>query len=159
MGTTTSFSFTNVADSTAQVTLKQIKPVSVYAKTEDEATNCTLKNKTCKLDQGEVLSYQCTPIDKVNSKLTSLNPAKVTSGVQYIVRLDELLRTMADDGSIVCDEPITAMLQIRHPNSGNITPAHITTVVTRLLSACYNESDGDWRWKELMLSALVPVND
>lgn len=155
----TSFAFTNTTDSDKTVTLKQVKSVSCYAKTEDEPTSCTLKNKTCPLDQGEVLSYQCTPIDRVNTKLTSLNPAKVTSGIQYIVRLDELLRTTADDGTIICDEPVTAILQIRHPNSGNITPEHITTVVTRLLSACYDDTADDWRWKDLMLSALVPVQD
>lgn len=155
----TGFAFTNTTDGTKTVTLKQVKPVSCYAKTEDEPTNCTLKNKTCPLDQGEVLSYQCTPIDRVNTKLTSLNPAKVTSGIQYIVRLDELLRTTADDGTVICDEPVTAILQIRHPSSGNILPEHITTVVTRLLSACYDDASNDWRWKDLMLSALVPVQD
>lgn len=153
------FSFTNTETTGKTLAIPKIGPIANYAKVEDEPTSCSMKNKTCKLDQGETLSYQCTPIEKVNSKLVSQNPAKVTSGVQYIIRLDELLRTTDEQGTVICDEPVTAMLQIRHPSSGNITPEVITTVFSRLVGACYDSTKSDWRWKDLMLSALVPVED
>lgn len=155
----TSFAFTNTESTGKTLSIPKVGPITNYAKVEDEPTSCSLKNKTCPLDQGETLSYQCTPIAKVNSKLTSQNPAKVTSGVQYIVRLDELLRTTDEAGNIVCDEPITAILQIRHPLSGNVTPDIVNTVFSRLVGACYDSTKSAWRWKDLMLSALVPVED
>lgn len=153
------FSFTNTADmASVKVTPVEINPISTYAKSEDTATNCELKNKTCDLGQGEMLSFQCTGINNVTTKQPILNPAKVVSGVQYIVRLDEILRTEDDLGSVVCDEPIVMYLTIRHPNSSNIKPGHIEQVFRRLVGACLRD-DGTYRFNDLMLSALAPVED
>lgn len=155
---TSAFSFTNISEMAKTVTPVQIDPVSDYAKTEDTSTSCELKNKTAKLGWGETLSYQCTNISNVSTKQQVLNPAKVTSGVQYIARLDEILRTTDDAGDIICDEPIVMYLTVRHPNSSNITPAHIAQVFTRLAGALLRD-DGTYRFDDLMLSALAPITD
>jgi hypothetical protein len=143
----------------ANVTIAPVdlKPTQLYAKTEDEATIVELKNKTAALDQGEILSYGCQPIKSVSTKNKVVNPGKISDGVQYQVRLDEVLRTTDSFGNVV-DEPIVMYLTIRHPLSSNITPAHIGTVMTRLCGASMKE-DGSFRFDDLMLSALAPVAD
>lgn len=156
---TSSFSFTNTsAMSGVTVAPTDLKPVSNYAKVEDESTVVTLSNKTAAISQGELLTYGCQPIKQVATKQKSTNPGKVSEGVQYQIRLDELLRTESSDGSIVYDEPIVAYLVVRHPLSSNITPTHVGTVVTRLLGASMRE-DGTFRFDDIMRSGLAPVAD
>lgn len=152
------FGFTNTTVSEHTVAPYNIDPVSVYARTEDTSTSCELKNKTAPLSQGELLSFQCTDINNVSTKQKICNPAKVASGVQYIARLDEILRTQDTEGSTVVDEPIVMYLTVRHPNSSYITPAHIETVFKRLCGALMRD-DGTFRFDDLMLSALAPVKD
>lgn len=151
-----SFGFTNKTVSTHTVAPINIDPLTVYAKTEDTATSCSLKNKTAPLSQGELLSYQCTEINSVSTKQNIVNPAKTQAGVQYIVRLDEILRTTDDTGEFIIDEPIVMYLTVRHPNSSYITPANIAEVFTRLCGALMRD-DGSYRFDDLMLSALAPV--
>lgn len=155
---TSAFGFTNTTAMSTTVSPVDIKPVTVYARKENTATSCRLSNKTTPLDQGEQLSYQCTDIKTVNTLQSIVNPSKVTSGVQYIVRLDEILRTTDTDGNIICDEPVVVSLTIRHQLSGNITNALVTECVKRLLGACMRE-DGTYRFDDLMRSALDPVVD
>lgn len=154
----TSFSYTNKTASTKALTPIDIDPISQYARTEDTATSCELKNKTAALGQGELLSYQCTDVKNISTKQPVLYPAPVTSGVQYIVRLDELLRTTKEDGTIMCDEPIVMYLTVRHPSSSNIKPAHIEEIFNRLCGALQRD-DGTMRFDDLMLSALTPTSD
>jgi hypothetical protein len=135
-----------------------LKPVSNYAKIEDEATVVTLTNKTAAISQGELLTYGCQPIKSVASKQKSTNPGKVKEGVQFVVRLDELLRTESTDGSVVYDEPIVMYLVGRHTLSSNITSAHINEVFQRLIGACMRE-DGSFRFDDLMRSGLNPNAD
>lgn len=145
---TSNFSFSNVStDADMVISCADIKPKTNYAKRSESATSCVLTNKTCTLDTPELLSYQCTEIAKVNTQNRITNPAKVPNGVQYIVRLDEVLRTTDANGSIICDEPIVASLTLRHPISGNITNAHIVSVVQRLLGACMREN-GTYRFDD-----------
>lgn len=156
MATTSSFSFTNTTGSANKLTPVNVDPISDYAKVADTATSCEMKNKTCTLTQGELLSYQCTPVTKVSTKQENTNPPRVGSGVQYIVRLDELLRTTGADGSIIADDPIVMYLTVRHTNSPYITKAHIETVFSRLCGALQRD-DGTLRFDDLMLSALAPT--
>lgn len=155
---TSGFSFTNATVSEHTVAPINIDPITDYAKCEDTATSCELKNRTAKLGWGEVLSYQCTDIKNVSTKQPILNPSKFSGGVQYIVRLDEILRTSDDTGEVVCDEPIVMYLTVRHPASSNITPDHIVSVFKRLTGALMR-NDGSYRFNDLMLSALAPVED
>lgn len=155
---TSSFSFTNKTAGTNVGTVA-VSPVSYYAKTVDEPTEARISNKTCTIDQGELITYRSREIDKVTSQLQVLYPARVLNGVEFGVRLDELLRTTDANGSIVCDEPIVATLTVKAPKSSNITYSVINEVVQRLLGACYDETAQKFRWDDLMRSSLVPAEN
>lgn len=154
---TSTFGFTNTTANTHAVTPVLLKPVTVYGKKEDSPTSCRLTNKTTPLTQGEILSYQCTNIKTVNTVQNILHPASVVDGVQYIIRLDEILRTTFDNGTVL-DEPVVLSLSIRHQLSGNITSDLVEQCVSRLIGACM-KTDGTYRFDDLMRSALVPVVD
>lgn len=155
---TSAFSFTNkTAGQTVGTTAIGI--ASNYAKTSDEPTEATLTNKTASLDQGEVITYRCREINQVSTSQQVLYPARVLNGVEFGVRVDELLRTTDSSDAIVCDEPIVATLTIKCPKSSNINNDIITTVVTRLLGACYDQTAKKYRWDDLMRSSLVPTQD
>lgn len=155
---TSAFSFTNTTAGQTVGTVA-IGAASNYAKTSDEPTEATLINKTASLDQGEVLTYRCREINQVATSQQVLYPARVLNGVEFGVRVDELLRTTDSAGAIVCDEPIVATLTIKCPKSSNINNAIITTVVNRLLGACYDQTAKKYRWDDLMRSSLVPTQD
>lgn len=155
---TSAFSFTNkTAGQTVGTTA--LGMATNYAKTSDEPTEATLTNKTASLDQGEVITYRCREINQVATTQQVLYPARVLNGVEFGVRIDELLRTTDAADAIVCDEPIVATLTIKCPKSSNINNDIITTVVTRLLGACYDQTANKYRWDDLMRSSLVPVQD
>lgn len=156
MSKVSSFGFTNKTESST-VTLKPIALAICdnYALKEDEPTSVVEDNKTCPLDQPEIVSFRCRDIPQVNSSVINQYPAPVTSGVQYIISVDELLSTRDDALNYRVDDPIVATLTIRHTKSGNITSEHIQTVINRLLGACY-KADGTSRFDDLMRSALKP---
>lgn len=157
MAKMTTFSFTNTSES--EVTLKPIALglISNYALVTDEPSEVRLDNKTAPLDQGEIVSFKAREIPKVATSLKNYYPAPVTTGIQYVIEVEEMLTTTVDsDATYRVDEPITAYLTIRHPKSGNITQAHITEVLQRLIGACLDD-EGNWRFEELMRSALKPV--
>lgn len=158
MSKTSTFAFANTSNMSFNVTPTDVKPVSSYAKIEDEPTSTVLSNKTCPLDQGELLSYKAQAVKSVSTTQVIQNPAPVTNGVQYVVKLEEILRTTDSAGNIICDEPVIAYLTIRHQASGNISNDIVASVVKRCIGACMRE-DGTWRFDDLMRSALSPVAD
>lgn len=155
---TSSFSFTNTTEG-ATVSTVSLGVTANYAKTSDEPTEATLSNKSAALDQGEVITYRCREIAQVSTVQQVLYPARVLNGVEFGIRIDELLRTTAEDGNIVCDEPIVATLTVKCPKSSNIKSDTITTVVSRLLGAAYDQTAKKYRWDDLMRSSLVPTQD
>lgn len=161
---TSKFSWTAAEESAASIKKDKISPLTNFAKVEDTATSCILKNKKCGLGQGEVLSFQCTPVKNISTKQDVQYPARVGGGIQYVVRLDEILRTYTTyeqqgtqvaTGDVVQDDPIVMYLTVRHPSSSAITPDVITSVFKRLLGAITRD-DGTFRFDDLMLSALEP---
>ena len=158
MHMTSSFAFTNKTASTKTITPVGVGPVANYAKVVDEPSTVVLSNRTCPLDQGELVTFRVNEVNKVSTSQTIQNPSKVKNGVQYVAKVEEILRTKDSNGDIVCDEPIVAYLTIRHQKSGNISAAQITEVVTRLLGAV-QKADGSYRWDDLMRSAIVPTVD
>lgn len=159
MSLTSSFGYTNVTDNTVKVTPKSLAVVTNYANIEESSTQVVLDNKTSPLDQQELVTFNCRPLPIVNTKANVRYPAKVQSGVQYTVQIEEVLKTTStDDAAFRVDEPIVMSLMIRHPKSGNITPAIVTEVLCRLLGAC-QKADGSFRWSDLMRSALDPKDN
>lgn len=158
MAKSSSFAFTNVTANTVKLSPIDMKVVTNYSRIENTANSCTLSNKTTPLDQGELVVYRCNDLDRVTSTQKIQNPAPVQNGIQYVVKVEEILRTVDANGDIICDEPVVAYLTVRHQKSGNITPAHIEQVVSRLMGAC-QRSAGTFRFDDLMRSALSPIAD
>lgn len=156
MSIVTNFGFTNNSESKSPVTPIDIGVTTNYALIEDEPTSCVLTNKTAPIDIGELLSYKCTNIKNVSTAQDVLHPAKVTAGVQYVVKLEEIASVTSDtDPSFRTDLPIVAYLTIRHPKAGEITEDMVAQTVRRLIGAC-RKSDGSWRFGDLMRSSLKP---
>lgn len=155
MAYTSKFGYTNVTPSTDTVAPIKIGPCTNYAKIEDEVDACVLSNKTTSLDQGELISYKATKLDKISTSQLIQHPSPVRNGIQYVIKAEEILRTTDATGTIIMDEPVVAYLTIRHQSSSNITNALVAEAVTRVLGACRRE-DGTWRFDDLMRNALDP---
>lgn len=152
------YAYSNGTAATFEITPVAVGVVTNYAKTVDEPTIVQLSNKTCPLDQGELITYRCNDIDKVTSTQKVQNPSKVRNGVQYVVKCEEILRTKDSDGNIISDEPVIAYVTFKHQKSGNITPELVEEVFKRLCGALY-KSDGTSRIADLMRNAIAPTTD
>lgn len=159
MAKTSSFGFSNTTDGTHSVTQKSISLTTNYAITQDSADVVTLNNKTAPIDQEEIISFRSRDIASVKSTANVQYPSPVSKGVEYSVRLDEVLSTIdSTDASFRVDEPIVCTITFRHPKSGNITGSIMGTVFTRAISALM-KADGTWRFDDLMRSSERPVTD
>lgn len=158
MAKVTSFGFTNVTESTLAVKPINVKLVTNYARIEDEPTSCVLANKTAPLDQGELITLRANDIDRVSSTQIIQNPSPVRNGIQYVIKVEDILRTVDANGVVLMDEPIIAYLTVRHQKSGNVTPTMVVDMVKRVMGACVR-ADGTWRFDDLMRSALAPISD
>jgi hypothetical protein len=159
MAKVSAFGFTNATDSSNEITLKALGLTGNYALTAEDANNAILSNRTAPLDAEEIVTFRTRNIASVNTDLNIQNPAKVKSGIQYQVQLeDTLVTTDTEDATFRVDEPVVALLTIRHPRSGNIAEEHVKQVVTRLFS-CLVKNDGSWRISDLMRGAERPIAD
>jgi hypothetical protein len=153
------FGFTNSTDSGNSIVPKALGLTSNYALTDEDANNSVLSNKTAPIDAEEIVTFRSRRIATVNTDLNIQHPSQVKNGIQYQVQLEDVLVTTDDaDTSFRVDEPIVALLTIRHPRSGNITEAHVATVFNRLVS-CLMKTDGTWRFADLMRGAERPIAD
>lgn len=159
MALTTKFGFTNTTASSKTVAPVDVKMKSNYALIEDEPSSCVMSNKTCPIDQGELVSFKCQTVKNVSTAQDVLYPAKVQTGIQYVIKVEDLLSVTSDtDPNFRTDLPIVAYLTIRHTKNGAITDEIISQVVSRLLGAC-RKADGTWRFGDLMRSSLKPEVD
>jgi hypothetical protein len=150
------FSFTNNTVSSNTVPSYDLGILTNYAKIEDEPDTAKLSNTTATLDQGELITYRCSNINRVSSEQVIQHPAPVRNGVQYVAKVEEILRTTDSAGNIIMDEPIVAYVVIRHQRSSNITTGIVDQVYQRLQGAIL-KSDGTTRFGDMMHSALVPT--
>lgn len=159
MAVSSNFGFQNKTDSTHPVTPINLGVLDNYALVEDEPTSCVVSNTTCPIDQGELVSYKCQNVKNVSTSQDILYPGPVSAGVQYVVKVEEILSTASDtDPTFRVDVPIIAYLTIRHTKSGEVSDDVIGKVVNRLIGAC-QKSDGSWRFGDLMRSALKPTEN
>lgn len=158
MSVTSKFAFTNGTDFGSACTLK-VKKLDFskdYALATDEPDSCVVVNKTTPIDQNERITFACRKIKTVASGVDNVHPAPVETGVQYQVKVEELLSTVSDtDPNFRVDEPIVAYLTIRHPMSNRVSNSTLQIVLERLLGACYHD-DGSLRFEDIMKSALRP---
>lgn len=155
---TSQFGFTNKTTSTKTIGVTELGVTSNYAKIVDEPTVVVLNNKTCPLDQGELITYRVSDVAKVSSSQVVQNPSRVRNGVQYVAKVENILRTTDSAGNIVSDEPVVAYLTVRHQKSGNINGTHINQIVSRLLGSIMRK-DGTVRFDDMMRGAIVPDVD
>lgn len=157
MAISTQFGYTNKTASTKPVTPVNIEVMTKYAPIIDEPTQSVLSNLTCPSDQAELVSYKCQTVKGVSTSQENLYPPTVKTGVQYVIKIEELASTRSDtDPTFRVDNPVVAYLTIRHSKSAYITDAMIGEVVTRLLGAC-QKTDGSWRFSDLMRNSLRPT--
>lgn len=154
MAATNSLGYTNVTEQTTGIKPIKLGIVSNYGVTKDTPSEVSLKNNTSPLDQEEIMSFRCRSVKSVSSYNDNMFPPTVKTGVQYGVRLDELLSHVEDDGDRI-DSPIVVNLSITHPVNGYVTEAHIIELVQRTLGMLYDDN-GASRIKNLMRSSLKP---
>jgi hypothetical protein len=158
MSKSSSFGFTNTTDGTHSVTQKALGLTQNYSLSSDTADVVRLNNKTAPIDQEELIEFRSRTA-KLTTPLNIQYPSPVKTGIEYSVRLDDLLSTTdSSDPSFRVDEPITCIVTFRHPKSGNITGSQVATVFTRIISSLM-KADGTWRFDDLMRSAERPVVD
>jgi hypothetical protein len=159
MSRTSTFGFTNTTVGTHDVDQIALGLTQNYALVVDSADTVKLNNKTAPLDSEEIISIRTRDVKGIATDASILYPAKVSQGIEYSIRLDEVLSTTdSTDASFRVDEPIICTVSFRHPKSGNILPAHIATVFQRAISVLMR-ADGTWRFDDLMRSAERPIVD
>lgn len=157
MAINSKFGFTNTSPSTQQVTPVALGITENYALVEDEPTSCVMSNVTAPIDQGELISFKCQPVKSVSTTQDILYPGKVPAGIQYVVKVEDILSTTSDtDPTFRVDTPVVAYLTVRHTKNSAVTGEMIAKVVERLIGAC-RKDDGSWRFDDLMRSSLRPT--
>lgn len=161
------FSYTNTTAADQVVTSKALGLATNYARVADEPTLARISNKTASLEQPELITIRSNPINKVSTAIAVRNPSPVSDGVQYSIKLETVDRVTV--GTETIDEPVAAWLTIKHPASNNWTNAKVAEIVVRLLSACMKgqtttgtpaeAAAANWRFEDLMKSALMPTTD
>lgn len=153
------FGFSNNEALTKTVSPVNIGIVSNYNPTQDEPTDVRLVNKTTPVDQDEQISYRCAKLNNVNLDIDVPNREDGKQYVQYVIRLDEVLRTTDDkDPTFVVDEPVYMALTVRHTKSSHFTNDKIASLLSRLIGAAMY-ADGTYRFEDLMRGALRPAKD
>lgn len=160
---TYSLGVTNTTPQSSGVTPIALGLVTNYAKTSDEPTVATLKNKTAALDQQEMITFRSRPIKKVGPDIPVYYPAPVQDGVLYSINLQNVLRETTSAGEVI-DHPIEMWLTVKHDinsawtASSALSPSFVAQELVRLLGACYDDNGAE-RFDSLAKSALIPVAD
>lgn len=146
--------------STFQPKVEIMKPVTDYAKIVDEPGVTVLSAKNAALDTNELITYRYSDVKKVSTSAENLNPPKVKSGVQYVVKVETFFR-IEDSTSQTghTDLPLVGYLTLRHPRHSAITDEVLSTLVGEVIGASYRESDKKYRFAELAKGAVNPEVD
>lgn len=159
MARQSAFGYTNTTAGSNTLTPPALGLTTNYALAGDTASEAILNNKTAPIDAEEIVTFRSRDIAQVNTGLNIQYPSPIKSGIQYQVQVEDVLSTTdTDDASFRVDEPIVALLTIRHPKSGNISNTYVAAVVQRLIASLI-KADGTWRFDDLMRSAERPVVD
>lgn len=158
MAKTSTFGFTNCDTTTRSYDDCTLGVTTNYALLSDEPTQVIFDNKCAPLDQQEIITYQARVLPRVNTSSNLVNnyPSQLSGGMQYVIKVEELLSTKDTTAGTRIDEPIVMYLTVKHPRSGNISASALTTVFNRLKGAII-KADGTYRWDELMRLSLKPT--
>lgn len=139
-----------------------------FSVVEDGAESCSLVNKLSPIDQLEKITFKFQNLPKVQTTLAVQNPYKVKSGVQYLVKTEEIVRTTeSTNPDYVYDQPVVITTTIRHCTNSDLTVDNIQEALARHVGALYESSDNSTnvanaafsRFNDLMRSALQPIKD
>lgn len=155
---TSSLGFTNTKVGTALPTT-DLELTSNYGMVSAPrpAEETRLMNKTGPVDQKELISYRNRSIDSINTYNKIYYPARVTSGQEFGIRLDEVLRTKDENGFIIADEPIVCTVSFKAPMSNNMSNAILSQIFGRLAGAIPKDSEGNQDWMSLMMGSTNPL--
>lgn len=152
---TSSLGFTNTSSDGPVVSLPNIAIQDNYGTVRNEATEVRLKNSTGPVDQKEIITFRAREIKSINTYNKIYYPARVQEGVEFGIRLDEVLRTQDSNGFIICDEPIVLSVAFKAPLSSNITEEILDEIFKRLYDAAY--VGGQPHWLTIMGGSLNPL--
>lgn len=139
-----------------------------FSVVEDGANSCSLINKLSPIDQLEKITFKFQALPRLQTSLAVQNPYKVKSGVQYLVKTEEIVRTTdSTSPDYVYDQPIIITTVIRHGTNGDLTVDNIQEALARHIGSLYESSDNSTnvassafsRFNDLMRSALQPIKD
>lgn len=158
MAITSTFGYTNTSTTSRAYDDYTLGITTNYGLKEDEPDRVIVDNNRAPMDQAEIVTYQGMPIPRVNTTkyLVNNHPSGIPGGVQYVIKVEELLSTRDSATGSRIDEPIVMYLTVKHPRSGNITSTIITEVFNRLKGALML-SDGTYRWDDLMRLSMKPT--
>lgn len=126
-----------------------------YAKLQDSPDACVLANKTSPLDQGELVTIRYQKLDRVSTSQDLAYPMPDRAGVQYVYKVEDILRVTDEKGVVVSDEPIIAYLTIRHQRTGNVDANAIKQIAQRVLGVCISDT-GTSRFEDTMRGDCTP---
>lgn len=144
------------------VTLKPavMNPATKYARVVDEPGCVVVSAKDAALDTSELLTYRYSDVKKVSTTMENQNPPKVKSGVQYVVKVETLLRVDdATSPSGKTDLPLVGYLTLRHPRHAAITNAELEKLTQMVFGASYDYTKNKFRFEELAKGAVTPTED
>lgn len=153
---TTVFKSTFGYDGTASA--QTIGLTTNFAPVVDEPGTWMARNSKNVLNQNEVVALKAEDVDKVanNLKLPE-NTTILRKGIQYVVKIEEDLRTTSStDPSFQQDDPCVMYVVVRHPNSAFINGEIIGKMFTRLQQVI-TKPDGTTRWDDLMRFSTKPT--
>jgi len=156
MSLKTGFTFTNVEANDSNVTVYNIEPAD-YAQLKDEPNMYKMSNTTAGVDTPEIITYQCGKLTKVplSEEMKSNFPSPSIGGIQYGVKVEELLRVQREDDTVVHDLPVSVCITFKHARTASITESDLMQVLGRALGALF-KADGSNRLADMMRFCIKP---
>lgn len=128
----------------------------------NKADELILTNITSPMDRPEKFRFAWTIVDNIynGSGISTAVQAASLRGVNLLVQLTEV-GSISDstDAAYRVDVPMSAHLVIRIPAIEEITEAHVTTLVGRMISGLFETgSEANDRLKSLLRGSLEPTD-
>lgn len=154
------FPVTHTVSETQKLDLAIMNPATKYAKVVDEPGCVILSANDAALDTSELITYRYSDVKKVSTTMENQNPPKIKSGVQYVVKVETLLRvddTTSPSGKT--DLPVVGYLTLRHPRHASITNTELNKLTQMVIGAAYDFSKSEFRFEALAKGAVSPTED
>lgn len=145
MAKSTTKGYTNTtAQSAYTLPLVKLSESTNYAIVEDEAGVTLLSNTTANADIAERISVKAQNIAEVKPSQGVLYPSPVKTGVQYSVKVENILSTTdSTDPAYRLDEPIVVTLTVKHNQSATFSDETVLEQIGRAVSALISDDGSD----------------